>query len=58
MCRSNAVYIIAGNETKAKLTSIGKAQPVVYRWSGWVTASNETMKAVNREPMISLKEPG
>jgi len=38
-----------------------KAQPVVYRWTsgaGWVTTSNEVMKmkAVNHEPMISLKE--
>ena len=37
-----------------------KAQPVVYRWTngaGWVTTSNEAMKmkAVNHEPMISLK---
>ena len=40
-----------------------KAQPVVYRWTneaGWVTTSYEVMKmkAVNHEPMISLKEPG
>jgi len=34
MRRSNTVRIIAGKGTKAKLTSIGKAQPVVYRWSG------------------------
>jgi len=57
MRRSNTVHIIAGKETKTKLTSIGNAQPVVYRWSGWVTTNNETvrMNAVNREPMISLK---
>jgi len=60
MRRINTVRIIAGKETRAKLTSIGKAQPVVYRWTsgaGWVTASNETvrMNAVNHEPMISLK---
>jgi hypothetical protein len=55
MQRSNTVRIIAGKETKAKLTSIGKAQPVV--WSGWATTSNEAMrmKAVNHEPMISLE---
>jgi len=34
MRRSNTVRIIAGKETKAKLPTIGKAQPVVYRWSG------------------------
>jgi len=34
MRRSNTVRIIAGKETRAKLTAIGKAQPVVYRWSG------------------------
>jgi len=33
MRRSNTVHIITGKETKAKLTSIGKAQPVVYRWT-------------------------
>jgi len=32
MRRTNTVRIIAGKETKAKLTAIGKAQPVV--WSG------------------------
>jgi len=47
------VRIIAGKETKAKLTSIGKAQPVV--WSGCITTSNVTMKTVNHEPMISLE---
>jgi len=32
MCKTNTVHIILGKEIKAKLTSIGKAQPVV--WSG------------------------
>jgi len=32
MRRTNTV--IAEKETRAKLTAIGKAQPVVYRWSG------------------------
>jgi hypothetical protein len=53
MQRSNTVRIIAGKETKAKLTSIGKAQPVV--WWGCATTSNETMKAISHEPMISLE---
>ena len=34
MSRTNTVHIIAGKETKAKLPTIGKAQPAVYRWSG------------------------
>ena len=53
MQRSNTVRIIAGKETKAKLTSIGKAQPVVC--SGWATTSNKTNKAIGHEPMISLE---
>jgi len=34
MRRTNTVHIIAGKETKAKLPTIGKAQPAVYRWGG------------------------
>jgi len=53
----NILYIPEFFEDRGKWL---KAQPVVYRWTsgaGWVTTSYEVMrmKAVNHEPMISLK---
>jgi len=54
---TSSLHIPESDEGKSKWL---KAQPVVYRWTseaGWVTTSYEAMKmkAVNHEPMISLK---